>query len=53
MLVVGGDDAWALRALLRPLPHYGRSSWLVFDGAQVDERGVWPAAASTLRRRLG
>jgi aminopeptidase N len=53
MLVVEADDASALGALLRPLPHYGRSSWLVFDGNEVIDRGVWPAAESSLRRRLG
>lgn len=53
MLAVEADDAAALRALLRPLPHYGRSSWLVFDGNQVIDSGVWPAADSPLRRRLG
>jgi len=25
------------------LPHYGRQSYLVFDGARAVERGVWPA----------
>lgn len=41
--VVSAQDADALRALLRPLPHYGAQSWLVFDGNRVIERGVWPA----------
>jgi aminopeptidase N len=42
--VVSARDAEALRALLRPLPHYGAQSWLVFEGARAVERGVWPAA---------
>ncbi|GAB3546754.1 hypothetical protein GCM10027343_25060 [Noviherbaspirillum agri] len=41
--VVSARDAGALRALLRPLPHYGSQSWLVFDGSRALERGVWPA----------
>jgi aminopeptidase N len=43
LAVVAAKDTEALRALLRPLPHYGRQSFLVFDGARVVERGVWPA----------
>ncbi len=41
--VVSAQDAEALRALLRPLPHYGGQSWLVFEGARAIARGVWPA----------
>ncbi|MCW2242710.1 M1 family metallopeptidase [Azospirillum canadense] len=52
VLAVAGDDAAALQALLRPLPHYGRQSWLVFDGAKAEDRGVWPASDSPLRRAL-
>ena len=53
-LVVEADDAGALRSLLRPLPHYRRSSFLAFDGREVVAEGVWPAAGdSPLRRRLG
>ncbi len=40
--VVSGRDAEALRALERGLPHYGRQSWLVFDGGKVADKGVWP-----------
>ena len=35
-------DASALAALSRPLPHYGRQSWLVLEGGRVTDRGVWP-----------
>ncbi|WP_085557357.1 M1 family metallopeptidase [Azospirillum agricola] len=52
LLVVSGADAAALQALLRPLPHYGRQSWLVFDGARAADRGVWPVGDSPLRRIL-
>lgn len=41
--VFSARDANALRALLRPLPHYGAQSWLVFEGGRVLERGVWSA----------
>ncbi|MDR6770261.1 M1 family aminopeptidase [Azospirillum sp. BE72] len=52
-LVVSGADAAALQALVRPLPHYGRQSWLVFDGAKAADRGVWPVGDSPLRRVVG
>lgn len=42
-VMVSVRDAASLAALLRPLPHYGQQSWLVFDGARAIERGVWPA----------
>jgi hypothetical protein len=40
--VVAASSAEAIRALLRPLPHYGRQSYLIFDGARAVERGIWP-----------
>ncbi|MBD5804705.1 Aminopeptidase N [Azoarcus sp. Aa7] len=43
--VVSARDVESLRALLRPLPHYGAQSWLVFEDARLVERGVWPAPA--------
>ncbi len=52
-LVVSGADAAALQALVRPLPHYGRQSWLVFDGAKATDRGVWSVGDSPLRRVVG
>jgi aminopeptidase N len=48
LAVISARDAEALRALERPLPHYGRQSWLVFDGAKVLDRGVWPAQPQTV-----
>jgi len=42
LTVVMGRDAPALADLARPLPHYGRQSWIVFDGATALARGVWP-----------
>jgi hypothetical protein len=47
--VVSGQDAEALAAMQRPLPHYGRQSWLVFDAAKVLDKGIWPARIERLR----
>jgi aminopeptidase N len=43
ILLVSARDAQALSMLERPLPHYGRESYVSFDGARAGERGVWPA----------
>ena len=43
LAVVSAASAEALLALLRPLPHYGRQSYLVFDGASAVEQGSWPS----------
>jgi len=47
VVVVSARDAAALAALVRPLPHYGRQSYLAFDGAKAIERGVWPSRPQT------
>lgn len=47
--VVSADDADALRALTRPLPHYGAQSWAVFEGSRAIARGVWPAPGKLVR----
>jgi hypothetical protein len=39
--VAAARDEAALAALARPLPHHGRQSWLVFDGATAIARGTW------------
>lgn len=52
VMVVTATDATSLSALSRPLPHYGRDSWLVFDGAKLIQRGRWPVKDSPLRRSL-
>ncbi|MDD5249828.1 MAG: M1 family aminopeptidase [Rhodocyclaceae bacterium] len=52
LAVVSADDADALRALLRPLPHYGGQSWLVFAGSRAVDRGVWPAPGRLIPVRL-
>jgi len=43
VVLVSAQDAPSLAALVRPLPHYGRDSYLVFEGARMIERGSWPA----------
>ena len=51
VVVVSAQDAAALAALARPLPHYGRQSWITFDGAKALERGVWPGQPIEARLR--
>ena len=46
--IIAAKDAAALEALIRPLPHYGRQSYLAFDGRQVIEKGTWPVQAQKL-----
>lgn len=46
--VIAARDAAALKALERGLPHYGRQSWLVFEGARMAEKGVWPPRVERL-----
>jgi hypothetical protein len=41
IVLVSAQDAPSLAALSRPLPHYGRESYLVFEGARMLERGIW------------
>ncbi|QOJ23606.1 MAG: M1 family peptidase [Gammaproteobacteria bacterium] len=42
LAIVSAQDAASLEALIRPLPHYGRQSYLVFEGRQAIEKGIWP-----------
>ena len=43
VVLVSVRDAPSLAALSRPLPHYGRESYLAFEGARMIARGTWPA----------
>jgi hypothetical protein len=52
LLAVAADNLAALEALLGPLPHYGRTSYLIFQGRQAIETGVWPASDSPLSHRF-
>ncbi|MEW6512580.1 MAG: M1 family aminopeptidase [Pseudomonadota bacterium] len=47
-VVISVRDANALAALQRGLPHYGKQSWLVFDGARAAEKGIWPPQSGKL-----
>lgn len=51
-LVITANTAADVTALLRPLPHYRRSSWLVFDGGKVVDKGIWPPSGGPLTVRL-
>jgi aminopeptidase N len=51
LAIVSAEDVASLAALARPLPHYGRQSYLAFDGARAIERGVWPGQPAELRLR--
>ncbi|MBV2192769.1 MAG: M1 family peptidase, partial [Azonexus sp.] len=43
LAVISAQDAVALNALQRGLPHYGGQSWLVFEQGRVIDKGIWPA----------
>ena len=51
---VGGDSAAALPGLARKLPHYGKYSYLGFDGDEPTNvaKGQWPVTASPLVVKL-
>ncbi len=53
VLVVEADDAAALRAVLRPLPHYRRQGYVVFQGAKAIAKGARPASHGPLSVRFG
>ena len=52
MLVIEADTPKALQALLRPLPHYRRQGFVVFDGAKVIAKGVRPTGHGPLSVRF-
>ena len=52
VIVVSADDAEQLRALLRPLPHYGSRSYVLFDSGKAIARGVWPVERGPLYREF-
>ncbi len=53
MLVVTAPDVPSLQALLRPLPHYGGQSYVLFDDSSAVRKGVWPVARGPLFQTLG
>jgi aminopeptidase N len=52
ILVISADDAEQLRTLLRPLPHYGSQSYVLFDAGRAFARGVWPVERGPLFREF-
>lgn len=52
VLVVSADSSAALRALLRPLPHYGGQSYVLFEGGHAQHSGLWPLVRGLLFRDL-
>jgi hypothetical protein len=51
-LFVAADSAESLEAVLRPLPHYRNQSYVVFEGAKLTKKGLWPASGSPLSHRF-
>jgi hypothetical protein len=49
LAMVSAADVPSLAALARPLPHYGRQSYVVFDGAKVINRGAWPTRSQVVK----
>ena len=52
VLVVSADSTAELQALLRPLPHYGGQSYVLFAGGRVQDRGIWQLKRGPLYRDL-
>ena len=50
--VVEADDGDALLALLRPLPHYLKRGYMVFEGRKAVVKGNWPPGAGPLSADL-
>lgn len=50
-VMIAARDAKAVAALMRPLPHYGSKSYLVFDGRRAVANGIWnePPRSTTVR----
>ena len=52
LLVVTAESAEELLGLLRPLPHYGGQSYVLFDAGRAHSRGVWQLQRGPLYRDL-
>lgn len=48
VLLVSAKDAVSLNRIRRALRHYGRYSFIYFDGRLAGDKGVWPTTASPL-----
>jgi aminopeptidase N len=44
LAIISGQNAAALNALQRGLPHYGGQSWLIFEQGRAINKGIWPAS---------
>ncbi len=53
VLVISADDAATLQTLLRPLPHYGGQSYVLFEAGRAASRGIWPVTRGPLYLDLG
>ncbi len=42
LMLISAKDAASLEALQRPLPHYGRQSYIAFEGRQAIVKGILP-----------
>ncbi|SCX47608.1 hypothetical protein SAMN05720354_10751 [Nitrosospira sp. Nsp1] len=49
LAVISARDITSLAALTRPLPHYGRQSYVIFNGSKVIGRGAWPTRAPMVK----
>jgi aminopeptidase N len=49
LAVISARDIASLAALTRPLPHYGRQSYVIFNGSKVIGRGAWPTRAPMVK----
>jgi len=50
VLVVSAANADDLESLLRPLPHYGGQSYVLFEAGRAVNRGIWPITRGALFR---
>lgn len=48
LAIVSARDAASLETLIRPLPHYGRQSFVIFNGRKMIEQGTWPNQVQTV-----
>lgn len=49
LAIISGQDAAALSALQRGLPHYGGQSWLIFEQGRAIGKGIWPASIPEIK----
>jgi hypothetical protein len=52
VLVVSAANAGDLKSLLRPLPHYGGQSYVLFEAGRALSQGIWPITRGALFRDL-